>query len=166
MDLSKNRLSGDIPNELTTLVGLRSLNLSENKFVGEIPQQHGKMSLLESLDFSNNNLSGSIPRSILDWNFIGHLNLSYNNLSGRIPLNPQLQGLTEWSYIGNTGLCGLPLLNSCTNLDEESKNTNGRTVKEENEDDDWIETKWFYLSLILGLVIGLWGFCGFLVLMG
>ncbi|RZC49605.1 hypothetical protein C5167_018032 [Papaver somniferum] len=164
MDLSKNRLSGDIPNEITTLVGLRSLNLSENKFVGGIPQQIGKMSLLESLDFSNNNLSGSIPRSILDLNFLSHLNLSYNNLSGRIPLNPQLQGLTEWSYIGNTGLCGLPFLNSCTNGDEESKNTNGRSVKEENEDDDWIETKWFYLSLILGLVIGVWGFCGFFVL--
>ncbi|OVA07210.1 Leucine-rich repeat [Macleaya cordata] len=162
MDLSKNNLSGEIPKELTSLLGLRSLNLSENLLEGKIPEEIGRMSLLESLDFSKNRLSGLIPQSLVDLTFLSHLNLSYNNLSGKIPLNTQLQGFTELSYMGNHGLCGPPLKNC--NGDEQSQAPGDGGRVEEDKDDDWIEMKWFYISLALGFAIGFWGLWGVLVL--
>jgi len=64
IDLSSNSLSGDIPSELTKLEGLRFLNLSRNRFSGCIPEDIGGFKNLESLDslnLSNNHLSGEIP---------------------------------------------------------------------------------------------------------
>ncbi|XP_062079913.1 receptor-like protein EIX2 [Humulus lupulus] len=63
IDLSSNKLSGQIPEELTSLVELVQLNLSRNHLYGPIPREIGKMSNLQALDFSNNNLSGTIPTS-------------------------------------------------------------------------------------------------------
>ncbi|OVA14070.1 Leucine-rich repeat [Macleaya cordata] len=156
MDLSKNSLSGEIPEELTSLIGLRSLNLSWNRFTGKIPQKIGRMSLLESLDFSENRLSGLIPQSMANLTFLGFLNLSYNNLSGKIPTSTQLQRFTELNYMGNQGLCDPPLLKKC-NGDEQPQ------PPEAEEDEDWVEMKWFYVSLPLGIVVGFWGFWGVLV---
>ncbi|XP_058208249.1 receptor-like protein EIX1 [Rhododendron vialii] len=85
MDLSGNTLYGEIPEELTKLVGLWSLNLSDNHLTGRIPRNIGDMRQLESLDFSLNQLSGEIPSSMSSLTFLSHLNLSYNNLTGSIP---------------------------------------------------------------------------------
>ncbi|OVA14075.1 Leucine-rich repeat [Macleaya cordata] len=158
MDLSNNSLSGEIPEELTSLFGLRSLNLSENHFTGKIPDKIGGMSLLESLDFSYNKLSGLIPQSMVNLTFLGHLNLSYNNLSGEIPSSTQLQGFFE-SYMGNQGLCGRPLPNKCNGDEQPQPPAPG----DEDEDEDWVEMKWFYVSLPLGFVVGFWGFWGVLI---
>ncbi|XP_058076058.1 receptor-like protein EIX1 isoform X2 [Magnolia sinica] len=57
MDLSSNNLSGEVPEELTSLFGLRVLNLSGNHLTGKIPDKIGNLALLESLDFSKNQLS-------------------------------------------------------------------------------------------------------------
>ncbi|KAI3849626.1 hypothetical protein MKW92_007008 [Papaver armeniacum] len=150
MDLSDNSLSGDIPEELTNLIGLRSLNLSCNHLTGRIPNKIGNMSILDSLDLSKNELSGSIPQSIVNITFLSHLNLSYNNLSGRIPHGTQLLSLPNSSFIGNERLCG-PTLNDC----------NDNETEEDKE--KWFEMKWFYVSLALGFVMGCWGFCGVLI---
>ncbi|KAJ4821128.1 Receptor-like protein 12 [Rhynchospora pubera] len=97
------------------LVGLRNLNVSRNKLSGDIPISIGNLRSLESLDFSNNELSGSIPLSLSTLTFLSHLNLSYNNFSGRIPLGHQLQTLNDPSiYEGNNGLCGFPLPIECS----------------------------------------------------
>ncbi|XP_058076490.1 receptor-like protein EIX2 [Magnolia sinica] len=56
MDLSSNNLSGEIPEQLTNLLGLHVLNLSGNHLIGKIPDKIGKLALLESLDFSRNQL--------------------------------------------------------------------------------------------------------------
>ncbi|THG05449.1 hypothetical protein TEA_008151 [Camellia sinensis var. sinensis] len=52
VDLSNNNLSGNIPEELTGLLGLLSLNLSGNHLIGVIPKKMGDMVSLESLDLS------------------------------------------------------------------------------------------------------------------
>ncbi|VAH83215.1 unnamed protein product [Triticum turgidum subsp. durum] len=118
IDLSGNSLSQEIPNGLTTLVGLRYLNLSGNHLSGCIPEDIGDMVLLEALDLSRNQLSGKIPQSLATLKSISVLNFSSNSLSGRIPTGDQLRTLTNRSiYSNNPGLCGFPLedcINSST----------------------------------------------------
>ncbi|KAK7245572.1 hypothetical protein RIF29_40419 [Crotalaria pallida] len=82
IDLSKNHLSGAIPENLTQLFHLGTLNLSWNQLTGTIPKSIGSLTALES----------PIPRSMTTLTFLSYLNLSYNNLSGQIPLDAK-QGL-------------------------------------------------------------------------
>ncbi|XP_064995155.1 receptor-like protein EIX2 [Musa acuminata AAA Group] len=161
IDLSNNYLSGNIPEELGNLHGLRSLNLSENYLIGQIPRSIGEMKQLEVLDLSRNNLSGAIPSGLEALNFLNQLNLSYNNLSGRIPTGNQLQTFTDPSiYAGNPNLCGPPLPKNCTvnivKVDEEEQN--------EYSSESRMETLWLYTSITLGFIIGFWAICGSLLL--
>jgi len=56
IDLSRNKLSREIPREITDLHGLIYLNLSNNQLSGQIPPSIGNMRLLESIDISKNQL--------------------------------------------------------------------------------------------------------------
>ncbi|KAK1565249.1 hypothetical protein Q3G72_022473 [Acer saccharum] len=87
---SSNNLSGEIPKEITNLIGLISLNLSRNNLTGKIPPKIGQLNWLNSLDLSRNLLTGEILESFSQLNLLGVLNLSYNNLSGNIPLDNKL----------------------------------------------------------------------------
>ncbi|XP_027364685.1 receptor-like protein EIX2 [Abrus precatorius] len=154
VDLSSNDLSGTIPPQLFSLIGLHSLNLSFNKLEGRIPEEIGNMKNMESLDLSSNQLWGEIPQSMSSLSFLGVLNLSFNNLTGKIPSGTQLQGFTELSYIGNRDLCGLPLKNICL-PDGQSKDT-----KPMDEDEDESEfLLWFYIGIECGFAVGFLGFC-------
>ncbi|QHO40048.1 Receptor-like protein [Arachis hypogaea] len=62
IDLSCNKISGEIPDIMGSLNGLVVLNLSNNMFTGSIPSFFGKLSNLEVLDLSLNSLSGNIPQ--------------------------------------------------------------------------------------------------------
>ncbi|CAL9201554.1 unnamed protein product [Musa hybrid cultivar] len=161
IDLSDNYLSGNIPEELGNLHGLRSLNLSENYLIGQIPRSIDGMKQLEVLDLSRNNLSGAIPSGLATLNFLDHLNLSYNNISGSIPTGNQLQTFTDPSiYIGNPYLCGPPLPINCTvNI--------AKAIEEEQNEDSYesrMETLWLYTSITLGFITGFWMICGSLLL--
>ncbi|KAF8393032.1 hypothetical protein HHK36_021273 [Tetracentron sinense] len=155
MDLSSNSLSGEIPEELTSLLGLLSLNLSENHLTGKIPEKIGDMGSLESLDFSGNQLTGVIPGSMSSLSFLSHLNLAYNNLTGRIPTSTQLQSFDASNFIGNK-LCGLPLTENCTGGQDSIPNHGGVGL---HKDDDGFEMS-FFVSMALGFVVGFWGIFG------
>ncbi|TYI73042.1 hypothetical protein E1A91_D07G102300v1 [Gossypium mustelinum] len=122
IDLSCNKLSGEIPREIASLHGLINLNLSRNMLKGSIIKEIGQLKALESFDLSTNNLSGVIPESMSDLSFLSVLDLSNNNLSGKIPLSTQLQSFNATCYAGNPGLCGDPL-NKCPG-DESPKSPN------------------------------------------
>ncbi|XP_023734051.1 receptor-like protein EIX2 [Lactuca sativa] len=160
IDLSSNKLVGEIPKELALLFGLLGLNLSNNHLTGRIPDRIGDMNSLMSLDLSKNHLSGMIPQSLSSLTFLSHLNLSHNNLSGRIPTGSQLQTLTDPSiYDGNNELCGSPLPINC-NHDEVPET--GRNA-EEDEDDDGDEKILIY-GATGGFTTGFMGIVGILVL--
>uniref|UniRef100_A0A0D9YBD3 non-specific serine/threonine protein kinase n=1 Tax=Oryza glumipatula TaxID=40148 RepID=A0A0D9YBD3_9ORYZ len=145
IDLSSNNLTGDIPEEIISLVALTNLNLSWNRLSGQIPEKIGSLSQLESLDLSHNVLSGGIPSSITSLTYLSHMNMSYNNLSGRIPSGNQLDVLEDPAsiYVGNIGLCGHPLPNNCS-INDEPKIEQGE-----------LEEVSFRLSMIIGFVVGL-----------
>ncbi|KAL7505943.1 hypothetical protein ACHAXN_003319 [Cyclotella atomus] len=68
LDLSKNELSSSIPEKLANLPQLQILRLTSNKLVGSIPTQLGKLSdTARVLDLSSNILTGTIPFELGDF---------------------------------------------------------------------------------------------------
>ncbi|XVE72759.1 hypothetical protein DITRI_Ditri11bG0064500 [Diplodiscus trichospermus] len=161
IDLSSNKLDGEIPKEVGRLLGLITLNLSRNLLTGSIPWEIGQLKFLESLDLSSNNLFGEIPSSLADLFYLSVLNLTNNNLSGRIPSSTQLQSFNASSYMGNPGLCGVPLTNKCPG-DETVKppESDGRGSNIEGDK----EPLWFYLGTAIGFTTGFWGVLGTLMI--
>ncbi|WOL09004.1 LRR receptor-like serine/threonine-protein kinase FLS2 [Canna indica] len=154
IDLSENKLSGDVPRELMNLSGLLVLNLSRNQFDGEVLGQIGQLHELLSLDLSSNHFNGRIPSSLTSMSFLSYLNLSNNNFSGRVPFAGQLGTFDASAYAGNPYLCGLPLNVSC----EEDAQTGFHGGADDNE--RIFEDEWFYVSVGVGFAVGLLGLFG------
>ncbi|KAK9181894.1 hypothetical protein WN944_025035 [Citrus x changshan-huyou] len=110
LDLSSNKLGGEVPDEIMDLVGLIAMNLSRNNLTGQITPKIGQLKSLGFLDFSRNQFFGGIPSSLSHLSDLSVMDLSYNNLSGKIPSGTQLQSFNASTYAGNE-LCGLPLPN-------------------------------------------------------
>ncbi|KAL6290162.1 hypothetical protein ACE6H2_007672 [Prunus campanulata] len=161
IDLSSNKLTGEIPSEITHLVGLVSLNLSRNQLTGQITPEIGNLQSLDSLDLSRNHIDGRIPTSLARIDRLGFLDLSYNNLSGKIPVGTQLQGFDPSVYAGNLQLCGPPLKNMCAGEVERGPSEQTNFINQ--EDNDERITLGFYISMGIGFVAGFWGVCGTLI---
>ena len=102
LDLSSNRMNGEIAPELGNLASLRRLDLGMNQLRGPIPPELGNLTYLEVLDLSDNTLVGEIPLELVDINSLVNLNVSANQLTGEIP-----------AEIGN--LANLVVLNLASN---------------------------------------------------
>jgi hypothetical protein len=150
LDLSCNSLIGEIPDEITTLVALKSLNLSWNMFSAKIPEKIGSLVQVESLDLSHNELSGEIPTSLSALTSLTRLNLSYNDLTGVVPSGNQLQTLEDplYIYIGNLGLCGLPLPRNCSQLEP--------IPSTQELPEDAVDVVSFFIAMGCGYVIAIW----------
>ncbi|KAG8372157.1 hypothetical protein BUALT_Bualt12G0037300 [Buddleja alternifolia] len=99
--LDDNGFNGELPPEIGFLP-LIALNISKNKFSGEIPREIGTLEFLRNLGLSYNNFSGDFPRSITYLPELSRFNISYNPfISGRIPSYGQLATFDGSSFLGN-----------------------------------------------------------------
>ncbi|MQL71993.1 hypothetical protein Taro_004322 [Colocasia esculenta] len=113
LELQDNMLSGDIP--FGSWPALTELNLSGNRLTGQIPGGLGDLPVLTYLDLSENCLTGGIPQRLADLR-LNSFNLSGNELTGQIPAGFALAAFLP-SFIGNPGLCSdadLPSIRSCS----------------------------------------------------
>lgn len=79
-----NNLKTDLPEELSKLMNLQTLDISNNKFSGSLPIWIKNIASLNHFAASHNNLSGSI----LDFASLSklmYLDLSYNQFEGTVP---------------------------------------------------------------------------------
>ncbi|CAN5968668.1 unnamed protein product, partial [Sphagnum jensenii] len=86
-EASTNLLSGAVP------VHVPTLDISSNRFTGSLPQEIGNLVMMQSLSTSGNNLSGTIPRQLSHLSELNELDLSQNNFTGGIP--PALGNRTQ-----------------------------------------------------------------------
>ncbi|CAI8591776.1 unnamed protein product [Vicia faba] len=155
IDMSSNKISGEIPKVIGDLKGLVLLNLSNNNLIGSIPSSLGKLSNLEALDLSFNGLSGKIPQQLTQLTFLEFLNVSFNNLTGPIPQNQQFSTFQENSFEGNQGLCGDQLSKKCTEHPGPSSSDG------DHDSESFIEIEWkvsligYAGGLVAGVALGI-----------
>ncbi|KAH9603187.1 hypothetical protein KSS87_019641 [Heliosperma pusillum] len=115
LGLDNQGLRGFLPNDISKLSRIQSINLSGNSIHGSIPSTLGSISTLEILDLSYNFLNGSIPETLGNLNMLRILNLNGNKLSGRVPatLGGRLLHRASFNFTDNEGLCGIPGLATC-----------------------------------------------------
>lgn len=120
--LQRNNFSGNVPASLPKLGNLKRLAISNNAFSGELPD-FSRISGLLTFLAENNKLSGTIPE--FKFSNLQDFNVSNNNFSGPIPTVDRQFPTT--SFLGNPGLCGEPLSNPCQAppTQESSKKKNG-----------------------------------------
>ncbi|KAL0867340.1 hypothetical protein Bca101_046458 [Brassica carinata] len=155
IDVSGNRLEGEIPRCIGLLKELIVLNMSDNAFTGRIPPSLSNLTNLQSLDLSRNRLSGRIPPGLEKLTFLAWMNFSNNMLEGPIPQGTQIQTQDSSSFAHNPGLCGAPLKRSCREGEEAA-----RKQEKEDEEKDQVLISWIAAAIayapgvFCGLVIG------------
>mmetsp|Transcript_22794 Transcript_22794/g.53806 ORF Transcript_22794/g.53806 Transcript_22794/m.53806 type:complete len:2494 (+) Transcript_22794:244-7725(+) len=80
-DLSSNRLSDRIPNDIGLLVSLQTLNLGNNRLSGDLTDALGGLTMLKQLDLLNNTIEGPVPASIGNLVQLESMDISYNSFT-------------------------------------------------------------------------------------
>ncbi|MED6144804.1 Receptor-like protein 4 [Stylosanthes scabra] len=113
--LDNQGLKGFLPNDISRLRNLQTLNLSTNGIYGEIPSSLSNLTSLQVLDLSYNFFNGAIPESLGQLTSLQILNLNGNGLSGSVPasLGGRLLHRASFNFTDNRGLCGIPGLARC-----------------------------------------------------
>ncbi|MED6173922.1 hypothetical protein PIB30_064250 [Stylosanthes scabra] len=111
LDISKNYLSGQIPDCWGNFKSLAYIDLSNNNFTGQVPTSMGSVLELRVLIFRNNFLTGELPFSMKNCTKLVMLDAGENKLSGTIPpwIGSSLQQLQMLSLRKNHFFESLPL---------------------------------------------------------
>ncbi|KAG2298097.1 hypothetical protein Bca52824_034569 [Brassica carinata] len=153
IDVSGNRLHGEIPKSIGLLKTLIVLNLSSNCFTGTIPSSLANLTMLESLDLSHNKLSGQIPPALGYLTSLSTVRVSHNQLVGPIPQGIQFQTQDFSSFEDNLRLCGRPLDKKCGDIDTvQLQEQEPAEEKEEKEVLSWTAAA---IALAPGVILGL-----------
>ncbi|RVW63981.1 hypothetical protein CK203_049403 [Vitis vinifera] len=97
------------------------------------------LGLLAGIDLSSKKLSGDIPEEL-------------TRLHGT-----KIHGFSPFNFITNPKLCGAPLTDGCG---EDGKPKGPIPDNDDEEDNGWIDMKWFYLGMPWGFVVGFWAIFG------
>ncbi|KAM3686275.1 hypothetical protein ACJW31_11G186100 [Castanea mollissima] len=156
IDLSCNRLVGEIPPELGQINSIfRVMNLSHNNLTGQIPITFSNLKQMESLDLSYNNLNGKIPPQLTELTSLEVFSVAHNNLSGPLPDRKfQFGTFDENSYEGNPLLCGPPLHKDCTKIGPQSIMPVDHM---EEKSGSFMDISVFYISFVVAYIIVLLG---------
>ncbi|KAL8508549.1 hypothetical protein ACS0TY_018973 [Phlomoides rotata] len=84
-DASNCKIKGTIPDGIGNLSNMIRLDLSKNNLSGIIPNTFTYLHKIQVLDLHNNKLGGPIPKGLCDISSWYIINLSQNQLSGLIP---------------------------------------------------------------------------------
>ncbi|CAN1266494.1 Receptor-like protein 43 [Linum perenne] len=85
IDLSSNHLNGSIPSCLVSLESLGVLSLKNNKLSGMLPKDFAHGCSLMTLDVNQNNIEGQIPESLGFCPYLEVVDVGKNNLTGKFP---------------------------------------------------------------------------------
>ncbi|KAL6320659.1 hypothetical protein AAG906_008659 [Vitis piasezkii] len=84
LDLSNNRLSGELPNCWEQWKDLIVLDLANNNFSGKIKNSIGLLHQMQTLHLRNNSFTGALPSSLKNCRALRLIDLGKNKLSGKI----------------------------------------------------------------------------------
>jgi hypothetical protein len=104
--LGNNLLGGVVPEGFSSLVSLKYLNLSSNLFSGHIPKNYGFLKSLQVLSLSHNRISGTIPPEIGNCSSLEVLELGSNSLKGHIPVYVSKLSLLKKLDLSHNSLTG------------------------------------------------------------
>lgn len=109
--LSDNRLTGDLPQSLSSLPNLQVLNLSKNNLQGNVPQAYAGLSHLVTLDLSDNELTGILPLQV------AALGAMLNQCSLSKNAGICLPDNAMYAALNANPICQLPLRKDCRGYD-------------------------------------------------
>ncbi|XP_061346890.1 receptor-like protein EIX2 [Gastrolobium bilobum] len=111
LDLSINKLKGQLPDCWKSVNSLLFLDLSNNNLSGRIPPSMGTLDKLEALALRNNSLMGELPFTLKNCSNLIMLDVGENLFSGPIPswIGENMQQLIILSMRGNGFSGNLPI---------------------------------------------------------
>jgi len=104
--LDSNDLEGSLPNSIAYLNNIKSLDISKNSFAGSLPKSLFSLTSLEYLYLNYNQFSGSISEDIGVFSALTELDLSNNDFNGKIPSSINFLQNLEWMSLANNKLSG------------------------------------------------------------
>ncbi|XP_014523068.2 probable leucine-rich repeat receptor-like serine/threonine-protein kinase At3g14840 isoform X2 [Vigna radiata var. radiata] len=107
ISLLGNRLTGEIPTEITNISTLLDLNLEANQFSGILPLELGNLTQIQRLLINSNKFTGELPISLARLSKLQDFRIGDNQFSGKIPdfIHQNLTNLGILSIVGS-GLSG------------------------------------------------------------
>ncbi|KAL3327873.1 hypothetical protein AABB24_035507 [Solanum stoloniferum] len=84
--LSSNALTGTFPNQTSQFLRLTSLKISNNSLEGVLPTMLGTYLELKTIDLSINQLSGTLLPSLFNSTKLTDINVSFNKFTGSVPI--------------------------------------------------------------------------------